>query len=285
MNEAPGPIDPTSTQTIAGLYTESFRPAGEPTGIAVLTHGYADHCGRYHEVANVVVKAGWALLAYDCRGHGQSPGQRGYIDRFSTYLADFTAMQAAARRQFGAGLPMVLLGHSHGSLITLRALAGDQPPKVAAAIVSSPFLGLKLAVPGWRRLLGRVASLIAPRLSQPNSLRAEDLTRDVQKQAEQRADPLCFHVATARWFTEATAAQAYVLAHASRITVPTTWLVGHDDPIADPERSQAVAAKVPGARYHDLPGMKHEVFNEIDRGKVFSELTSALARAAPATSK
>ena len=283
MNEAPGPLAPTATQTIAGLYTESFRPAGDPTGIVVLTHGYADHCGRYREVAHVIAKAGWATFAYDCRGHGQSPGQRGYIDRFSTYLADLTAMQAAARRQFGASLPLVLLGHSHGSLITLRALAGDQPPAVAGAIVSSPFLGLRLAVPGWRRLLGRVASRIAPRLSQPNSLRAEDLTHDVQKQAEQRADPLCFHVATARWFTEASAAQDYVFAHAGRITVPTTWLVGHDDPIADAARSQAVAAKVPGASYHDLAGMKHEVFNEIDRGKVFSELTKALIRAAPAT--
>ena len=285
MNDAPGPVAPTSTQTIAGLYTETFLPAGPPKGVVLVSHGYQEHCGRYHEVAHVIVNAGWAALTYDVRGHGKSPGERGYIDRFTVYLDDLAEMQAAARQLAGGAAPLVLLGHSHGSLITLRALAGDQPPKVAAAIVSSPFLGLKLAVPGWRRLLGRVASLIAPRLSQPNSLRAEDLTRDVQKQAEQRADPLCFHVATARWFTEATAAQAYVLAHASRITVPTTWLVGHDDPIADPERSQAVAAKVPGARYHDLPGMKHEVFNEIDRGKVFSELTSALARAAPATSK
>jgi alpha-beta hydrolase superfamily lysophospholipase len=283
MNEAPGPVAPTSTQTIAGLYTESFRPAGQPTGIVVVTHGYADHCGRYREVAHVIVKAGWAALTYDCRGHGQSPGQRGYIDRFSTYLTDFAAIQAAARHQFGDALPMVLLGHSHGSLITLRALAGDQPPKVAAAIVSSPFLALRLQVPAWQRLLGRIASRVAPKLSQPNSIRAEDLTHDVAKQAEQRADPLCFHVATARWFTEALAAQAYVFAHANRITQPTTWLVGHDDPITDPARSQAVAAKVTGASYHDLPGMKHEVFNEIDRGKVFSELTKALLRAAPAT--
>jgi alpha-beta hydrolase superfamily lysophospholipase len=277
MNDAPGPVAPTSTQTISGLYTETFLPAGPPKGIVVITHGYAEHCGRYHEVAHVLVNAGWAVLSYDVRGHGKSPGERGYVDRFSTYLGDLAAMQAAARQLVGATAPMILLGHSHGSLITLRALADDRPPQVTAAIVASPFLALKLAVPGYQRLLARVASRLAPRLSQPNALRVADLTQDKAKQAERLADKLCFDIATSRWFTEALAAQDYVLAHASRIKVPTTWLVGHDDPIADPARSQVVASKIPGASYHDLLGMKHEVFNEVERGTVFRELTSALA--------
>jgi alpha-beta hydrolase superfamily lysophospholipase len=279
MNDAPGPIAPTSTQTISGLHTETFLPAGTPKGIVVITHGYAEHCGRYHEVAHVLVNAGWAALSYDVRGHGKSPGERGYVDRFSTYLGDFAAMQAAARQLIGATAPMILLGHSHGSLITLRALADERPPQVTAAIVASPFLALKLAVPGYQRLLARVASRLAPKLSQPNALRVADLTQDKEKQAERLADKLCFDIATSRWFTEALAAQDYVLAHAGRINLPTTWLVGHDDPIADPARSQAVASKITGASYHDLLGMKHEVFNEVERGKVFRELTGALAAA------
>jgi alpha-beta hydrolase superfamily lysophospholipase len=276
MNDAPGPLAPTSTQTIAGLYTETFRPEGTPKGVVLVTHGYAEHCGRYHEVAHVIVNAGWAALAYDVRGHGKSPGARGYIDRFTTYLDDFVAMQAAARELAAVPAPMILLGHSHGSLITLRALADDRPPQVAAAIVSSPFLALKLKVPGYQRVLARVASTIAPKLSQPNALRVEDLTQDKQKQAERIADKLCFDIATSRWFTEASAAQDYVFANAARIKLPTTWLVGHDDPIADPARSKAVASKIAGASYHDLAGMKHEVFNEVERGKVFRELTRAL---------
>ena len=279
MSDAPGPIPPTSTQTIAGLYTETFVPpgtSGTPSGVVLINHGYAEHCGRYHEVAHVIVNAGWAALSYDVRGHGKSPGERGYIDRFATYLADLSAMLAAARKLAGTA-PLVLLGHSHGSLITLRALADDHPPQVSAAVVSSPFLALKLVVPGYKRVLASVASRLAPKLSQPNALRVEDLTSDKQKQAERLADKLCFDVATSRWFTEAAAAQDYVFEHAARIKLPTTWLVGHDDPIADPARSKAVASKIAGASYHDLVGMKHEVFNEVERGKVFSELTKVLA--------
>ena len=282
MNAPPGPLAPTSSTTISGLYTESYVPPGTPPGVVMINHGYAEHCGRYREVAHVIVDAGWAAFSYDVRGHGKSPGQRGYIDRFAIYLEDFAAMHAAARALVGNSSPVVLLGHSHGGLIVLRALTDDRPPVATAAILSSPFLALRMAIPGYRRVLASVASRLAPKLSQPNALRVEDLTQDKDKQAERIADKLCFDVATARWFTEAAAAQDHVFAHASRIKLPTTWLVGGDDPIADPARSQAVAAKITGAKYHHLVGMRHEVFNEVDRGKVFSELTQALSTTASA---
>jgi lysophospholipase len=277
---APGPLSPTRTTQIptkaGALYGEVFVPAGDPAGVVLVTHGYAEHCGRYHEVANVIVSAGWAVLAYDLRGHGQSPGARGAIDRFETYLDDLDAAIVVART-LAPGAPLVLLGHSHGGLITLRALCSDHPPDVACAIVSSPYLALRLAVPGYKKLMARLASRIAPGLAQPNALRVEDLTHDREKQAERTADKLCFDIATARWFTESSAAQDFVARHADRIRIPTTWLVGGDDPIADPAQSRRVADRITGARYHDLVGLRHEVFNETERAKVFQEVTKALA--------
>lgn len=276
---APGPLTPTATATVGGLYAEQFVPSGTPKGVVVVTHGYAEHSGRYRELAHVITRAGWAVLSYDVRGHGKSPGTRGYIDRFAAYLEDLAAMQAAARALAPGDAPLVLLGHSHGALITLRALCDAHPPDVKAAIISSPYLALRLQVPAYKKLLARVASRVAPRLAQPNALRVEDLTSDPGKQQERLADTLCLDIATARWFTEAARAQDYVAAHAHRIRVPTTWLVGAADPIADPARSRAIAASVPGAAYHDLVGLKHEVFNETTRAEVFAHVTHVLASA------
>jgi alpha-beta hydrolase superfamily lysophospholipase len=280
VSDAPGPIEPTAITTIpapaGALYAETFVPAS-PHGVVVVTHGYAEHCGRYREVAHVIVKAGWAALSYDVRGHGHSPGRRGYIDRFTTYLDDLAAAQAIARKLVPAPAPMVLLGHSHGSLITLRALCGHQSLQIKSAIVASPYLALKLAVPGYKKVLAMIASRVAPRFAQSTKLRVEDLTRDPVKQAERAADKLCFDSATSRWFTEASSAQDYVAAHAERIRIPTTWLVGGADPIADPSRSRVVAGRLAGAQYHDLTGMRHEVFNEVGRDKVFAEVTRTLA--------
>jgi len=279
MSKYPGPISPTSTRTIGGLYAEQFLPSGTPKGVVVVTHGYAEHCGRYRELAHVILESGWAALSYDVRGHGQSPGVRGFVDRFDAYLEDLTQIHRVARDLVAKDAPLILLGHSHGSLITLRALADERPIECTAAIVSSPYLGLKLAVPGYKKVLARIGSRLAPKLAQPNQLRVDQLTSDKQKQAERLADKLCFDIATARWFTESTAAQDYVYAHAGRIKVPTHWLVGGADPIADPDRSKAVAAKVPGAKYHDLVGLKHEVFNETTRDEVFAQVTKVLASA------
>lgn len=279
MTAAPGPIAPTRTTTIdaprGALYAEAFVPAS-PKGVVLITHGYAEHCGRYREVAHVITDAGWAALSYDVRGHGQSPGDRGFIDRFDTYLDDHAAALAAARALVPAGAKAVLLGHSHGGLITLRALCDDRPPEVAHAIISSPYLGLKKAVPGWKKLLARGMSRIAPHFKEKNHIESVDLTHDVEKQKEHDADKLCFDIATARWFTESSAAQRYVDEHAGRIRVPTTWLVGAADPLTDPAQSRHVAGRTPGADYHDLAGMRHEVFNETDRASVFAHVTRVL---------
>lgn len=278
MTKLPGPIEPTKTTTIAGgLYAEVFMPTAAPKGVVLITHGYAEHCARYHEVAHVIVNAGWACMTYDVRGHGRSPGARGFVERFDIYLDDYRAACEAAKA-LAPTVPFVVLGHSHGSLITLRALVSDRPPQAVHAILSSPYLAIKMAVPAWKKVLGRVASKFVPKFGEPMNMRADMLTQDPQKQAEWAADKLNFPKATARWFTESDAAQAYVAAHADRIAMPTTWLVGGGDPLCDPAATKRVADRVKNATYHDLVGLRHEVFNETDRGKVFAELTSVLAR-------
>jgi lysophospholipase len=279
----PGPIEPTRVLSFTSgphtLYGEYFAAAGSPSGVVVMVHGYAEHCGRYREVAAVLTGAGFAVVGFDVRGHGRSTGRRGHVDRFAEYLDDLDAAIGQARALVGPDLPLVLMAHSNGSLITLRALAEPtRRPAVRAAIVSSPFLGLRLKVPGLKIAMARVASRIAPRLTLPNALKVEDLTSDEGKQAERRADTLCHEVATARWFTEASAAQAYVAAH-PQFGVPTTWLIGGADPIADPTVSRTVAAAAsPPAQIHFLDGLRHEVFNERERDRVFALLVAALPR-------
>jgi alpha-beta hydrolase superfamily lysophospholipase len=82
----------------------------------------------------------------------------------------------------------VLVGHSNGALITLRVLCDAAPPVVQAAVLSSPFLALRLAVPAPKIWLAKAASTIYPAFSQKNDLRPEDLTSDPAKQARWVAD-------------------------------------------------------------------------------------------------
>lgn len=274
-------MDPTQLAPIptshGELYGEAFTPAGagHPKGIVVVSHGYAEHCGRYRELAHVIVNAGWAVLTYDVRGHGKSPGVRGFTEAFHEYTDDLKSVVNVARGLVAAPAPLVLLGHSHGSLITLHAACGGID--ATGLIVSSPYLGLRMAVPGWKKLLAKVASRIAPKLAQPNNITANQLTSDQAMQAAHDADPLNFSVATSRWFVESSAAQEYVAANASKITLPSTWIVGGADPLADPATSRRVAQTMKQADYHEFAGFLHEVFNETGRAQAFDLVTKALA--------
>ena len=181
----PGPIEPTRTLQVprpdATLYAEWFAPAGTPKGLVVVSHGYAEHCGRYREVANALVRAGTAVLTYDVRGHGHSDGPRGHVDRFATYLDDLDAVVAWGRGECAkVGLTeprLILLGHSHGSLITLRNLTDtSRATNAVAAAVASPFLGLRMKVNPVKKVASKVVARVYPTLARDDH-RFDELVR------------------------------------------------------------------------------------------------------------
>jgi alpha-beta hydrolase superfamily lysophospholipase len=256
------------------LYGEWHRPQGTPRGVALVMHGYADHGGRYVEVSQKLTGIGIAALAIDYRGHGRADGRRGHCDRFVEYLEDLDAALARARHAVPNG-PLLLVTHSHGGLVALRALTDPaRAPRVDGVVLSSPFLGVGMPVPQAKVIAGRVASRILPALSMPNGLRIDDFTHDEEIKRATRADHLRHEVATARWFTEATTAQEFVQSHAHRLTVPSLWLVGAADPVVSVEATRRAYEHAGGEKQLKMyEGYFHEIFNEVGRAIVFQDLT------------
>lgn len=243
----------------------------EATGNALIVHGYADHGGRYLEVAEQLIESGLNVMHFDYRGHGKSSGARGYIAKFEQYLQDLEAALQELQT-LGGDLPVLLVGHSNGGLIALHMLADPFrcPKSIHAAVISSPFLALKIKAPA-KKIFARVASVLAPKLALPNKLPSNILTHDLEKQREHENDPLVHDVASTRWFTETTAAQGWVEEFAHRISVPTLWVVSGMDEIADPQQAKLVQQSLQSkSSYHEFSSMHHEVFNEIGREKVFT---------------
>ncbi|HKE15547.1 MAG TPA: lysophospholipase [Kofleriaceae bacterium] len=281
---APGPIEPTASFTFHStdgteLYGEFFA-APSPRGAALIIHGYAEHCGRYREVAHVLREAGMSSLAFDLRGHGRAHGPRGHVLRFGEYLEDVKAALAELDARASRDLPLALVCHSHGSLIGLRLLADPWgcPKRVRCAVLSSPFLRLRAKVSPVKRAAARGLGWLLPSFSLPNEIDIEKLTHDAGKLAERRVDTLCHDVAGARWYNEALAAQAWVREFAHRVAVPTLWLVAADDVLVDPEASREVHARIDKARadWHLFEGLYHEVMNETDRAVAFALVRSFL---------
>ena len=61
------------------LYYQRWRPEGTPKAVLPIVHGYGEHSGRYANIVDWFVPRGYSVYAFDLRGHGQSPGQRGEL--------------------------------------------------------------------------------------------------------------------------------------------------------------------------------------------------------------
>jgi alpha-beta hydrolase superfamily lysophospholipase len=87
---------------------------------------------RYAGFAERLVHAGYAVWAFDMRGHGRSAGVRVRIDR----VDDLDAFVAVIR-SLEPGRPIVLHGHSPGGLAT-ALYAIERDPQVAGVVLAAP---------------------------------------------------------------------------------------------------------------------------------------------------
>src|SRR5271157_1875017 len=218
------------------LVWQSWAPAGRTAAVLAVVHGYGEHGGRYGFLVDDMAPRGYAVFTFDLRGHGRSPGRRGHIDRFGDYLADARAFLAHVRRACPDS-PVVLLGHSMGGLIA-AALAEEGDAGLAGVVLSSPFLGMRLAVPALQVNAARLLSRVAPTLRMNNPLRAEQLSHDAAVVAAAGADPLSHRQTTVRWGAEILRAQPAVIAAAGRLRSALLLLYADDDPIADPRAAE-----------------------------------------------
>jgi alpha-beta hydrolase superfamily lysophospholipase len=241
---------------------------GEAKGAVLIVHGYAEHGARYHEVADALAARGYRVAAVDLRGHGLSEGARGHTERFGDYLRDIDDLFETLAKDpawSSLGKP-VLLGHSFGGLISfLYGLAN--PGRCRGTFLSSPFFGIKLAVPAVKRGAAQILSRLVPTFGLPSGLSGRDVSHDPAMIKAYDEDPLNGKKATARWYTETVAAHARALEQASHFQGPLTVFAAGADRVVSVEATQAVFERVGSAKktLRVLEGQFHEIFNETDR--------------------
>lgn len=254
------------------LYYASAMPTGGAKAVLAVIHGYADHGARYAHVMGALAEHGIGSVAIDLRGHGRAQGPRGYCVRFDEFLDDAAELRRLVEAR-AKGAPMLLFGHSFGGLVAaLTALdeggrgrgSGASAAPWKGLVLSAPFFGLGLEVPRIKVLAGRVASRLYPKLGLPSGLEGKDMTHDPVKAKEYDADPLVFKNATARWFTEATAAQQRALSLAPRLTMPLYMTFGTADKVASMSAGKRFfdAAGSSDKTWDPREGLFHEVLNE-----------------------
>jgi alpha-beta hydrolase superfamily lysophospholipase len=257
----------------AGAPSLAFRvvePAGEPRGSVLIVHGYAEHIGRYGEVAAAWAAKGLLVGLFDLRGHGHSEGPRGHVDLFDDYVRDtedVLARLSTDERWRNLGQP-VLFGHSLGGLVSCHVVL-RHPKRFAGLALSSPFLGVGVPVPPVQKILAPLVSRLLPRLRQPSGLKGDELTHDLELVGKYDSDPLGFRHITVRWFDEVTRAQELLMDAAPRIHLPVLCLAAGDDRVVSLAATERMFQRLGSERkeLRVLDGCFHEILNEIDRSK------------------
>ncbi len=241
-----------------------------PERVLVLVHGYAEHSGRYDHVGVWFAERGFAVHAYDQRGHGRSEGARGHVDRFADFLEDLERLIAVVREAH-PGLPVTLFGHSMGGLVVSTLLV-ERDPLVHHAVLSGAALSVADAVPAWRVRAARLLRRLAPTRSMASGLDLDGLSRDPEVLRAYLEDPLVFRTMTMSLAGEMLDASARTARSAHRVGVPVLLLHGEEDPLCAARGSEAFAAdlRVAGHGLRIYPGLRHEILNEPEREEVMT---------------
>ena len=259
------------------LFYQAWVPCHSGAVIALI-HGIGEHSGRYDHVGRRFAGEGYAVFAYDHRGHGRSQGTRGHVDRFEDYLDDVDAFLALVREQ-NPGKKVFLYGHSMGGLIALGYAEGH-PGSLGGVIVTSPCLGLTVKVPPTKAALARVLSSLLPRLALDSGLPLKYLARNQRVGEEYAKDPHVGRKVSTRWYCELVRAMAEVNARAAQLAVPVIILQGGDDHLVSAEQTIRFyeQAGTPDKRLKVYEGFYHEIHNEDDREQVFQDVLAWLVR-------
>lgn len=252
--------------------------AGRPRGIVQIVHGVGEHGLRYEPLAQDLVRAGWTVHANDQRGHGRTglaqwDGDHGKLGRLGpgglrAAIAAVEQMTTVALAE-DPGLPVVLLGHSWGSLMAQRIL-NTASERYAGVVLSATALRL----PGFMN-----GGDLNRRHAASGPTTHEWLTRDRAVIDAVGLDPLAVEADVLGLFGLPDTLRLLGLPR-RRIPndLPVLLQVGSEDSLGGP-RSVGLLARAYRRRggltdvtVRVYEGARHEVYNETNRDEVVADL-------------
>lgn len=275
---------PLPGRSPARIHTYTWSPAASPRALVVIAHGAGEHGRRYDTLARDLAAAGFATIAFDNLGHGQTANPDAGGDGLAALgrggnLAAVRVVVAVLEhaRQAHPGTPIVLHGHSWGSLLAQRVFA--RRSRLVDGLMLS---GTALALPGFLN----PRDLDAP--WRPDASGLQWLSRDPAVRDAFAADPLCFDIAERAVWSPLESLQLVSVppsAVAGRVDdVPVLILAGSNDTIgyggrgpralARAYRRRSALSDVTCTVFDDA---RHEVFNETNRDEVVAHAVEWLA--------
>lgn len=296
----------TLTSPADGLVLQGYEwlPAdpGPCRAVVVIAHGMAEHAGRYARFAAALNAAGFAVYAFDHRGHGHSArslselGHMADRDGWNRAVADLAAACALAQQRH-PGRPLLLFGHSmgsfmaqqmlyeHGGMLTgcvLCASNGKPPPIAALGRLVARIERLRRGRRGISPLIQSLSFDAFNKRFQPARTDFDWLSRDVAEVDKYVSDPFCgFPITVQAWvdFLDGLGVMAKP-ENQGRIPkdLPVFVIAGSHDPVSGGGKGLRqlldayAAAGLTRVDSKFYPQARHELLNEINRDDVTADV-------------
>lgn len=243
-----------------------------PAPVLIICHGAGEFKENYFELCEMLAARGVATLAIDMHGHGQSEGERFYVN-MRQWVADIqAAIEFLLLQPKIDGSRIAAFGLSSGGTAILEAALVEPRLKALVALDATVRNSLPLPMTIVLKTLvyfGRLVKWLTKRdLRLPLAkMGAMQLASDPQVDKRLQADPRA--VAAFMSFPFPGGAQAFfvdTLTRVSKIKAPTLVLWGEDDKLDPPETAQllyeALSCK---KQLHIIAGNGH--VGHLDRNK------------------
>ena len=249
------------------FYVRSWVPVKKPKAVVALIHGHGEHSGRYDHVGEAFTRAGYALTAFDMRGHGRSGGPRGHTPDYEALMGDMAEFLALVEGRYPK-LPLFLYGHSTGGNLVLNFTL-RRKPDVIGVIATGPWLKLAFEIPAVRLVLVKAMDKIAPGFTQDSRLETAALSRDPEVVKAYVNDPLVHHKISVRFYNSMYESGLWAIEHAPEFPVPLLLMHGSADRLTSFQASREFAERAgKKVTWRAWDGWYHEIHNEPEKAKV-----------------
>lgn len=246
---------------------------GTPRGAVILLHRGHEHSGRLAHLVHELNLPEFAFFAWDARGHGRSPGPRGYSPSVGTSVRDLQSFVDHVARTHGTAVEdMVVVGQSLGAVLA-AAWAHDYAPGIRALVLAAPAFKVKLYVPFARPLL-RLRQALRGTFFVNSYVTAGALTRDPERIATFKSDPLIARPISSNMLLGLHDLAERIVADAAAITIPTQILVSGKDRVVHlgPQHRffEGLGASV--KERHVFESLRHDTLGERDRKQALDKM-------------
>jgi alpha-beta hydrolase superfamily lysophospholipase/SAM-dependent methyltransferase len=246
--------------------------AGDPPALParpralVLLHRGHEHGGRMAHLADEFDLPDFHVFAWDARGLGRSPGERGYAGDFGVLVKDVDVFMQHIAAAYGiAAEDIAVVAQSVGAVLA-ATWVHDYAPAIRGLVLASPAFKVKLYVPFARSGLALMHKLRGPFFVN-SYVKAKYLTHDAQRIRSYDEDPLITRPIAVNILLGLYDAADRVIADAAAIHTPTQMLVSGSDWVVHhkPQFDFLDRLSSPIKESHVFDGFFHDTLGEKDR--------------------